>query len=339
MKPNKVTPAQVELVRHGGQMGSVARRLLAANMNVDALRPYREMHANALLRHEEWQVIDDAVLKIATDRMVGVADLIARNLTFNLTNGLGTTVLAYETESDMESAELSMDGATRGEKDRPEFGIGYLPLPIIHKDFSFNIRQLEASRSRGEPLDTTGAEIATRKVVEMAEQILFIGASAYAYGGGTIRGYMDHPSRQTVTLSTNWDDSPSDGESILADVISMIEALHAVKMYGDYGLYVPNNFGPTMFTDFKANSDLTVQARIEEIEPIQFVRTADFLTNDNVILVQLTSDVVREVIGMNPTPLEWDEEGGMILNFKVMAIMVPQIRADADSNCGVCHLS
>jgi hypothetical protein len=35
--------------------------------------------------------------------------------------------------------------------------------------------------------------------------------------------------------------------------------------------------------------------------------------------------------------VQWETVGGMRLNFKVMAIQVPQIREDFNGNCGICH--
>ena len=55
------------------------------------------------------------------------------------------------------------------------------------------------------------------------------------------------------------------------------------------------------------------------------------------LLVQMTSDVVRAVKGMQITTVQWESHGGMMLNFKVMCIMVPQIRADHNGNTGLVH--
>ena len=61
-------------------------------------------------------------------------------------------------------------------------------------------------------------------------------------------------------------------------------------------------------------------------------------TNDfEVIMVQMTPDVIRAVIGMDMTTVRWETIGGMQLNFKVMAIHVPQVRADFLGQSGVAH--
>ena len=347
--------AQVTIMTgtEGGYVGggAVGSRLLANNMNVGVLRPFignngrsyitingkNELVANATLRKDEWKQLDDAVVAAAQQRLIGVADLYSRGLVYRLANGMGTTVLETETMGDTEAAQVSMDGATRGRRDRPDFSIGYLPLPIIHKDFFLDIRTLNASRTRGQSLDTIQAATAARKVAEKAESMLFTGLSTYTYGGGSLYGYTDHPNRNTHTLTAHWDDAGATGETILADLLGMIQKSIDDRHYGPWVLYIPTNFQTALGEDFKAASDKSVRQRLLEIEGVQDIKVADFLTADNVVLVEMTTDTVRMVEGLAIQTLEWSTEGGMILNYKVMAIMVPQIRADYSTYCGVVH--
>lgn len=316
-----------------GAVGPVAKRLLANGMNTGALR------TNDLLRKDEWKDLDQTVVQIARQRLVGVQDLVSRGLVYNITNGLGTTVLEYEDISDMEAAEINMDAITRGEQDRVEFSINYLPLPVVHKDFRINIRTLNASRKLGQPLDTTQAGVAARKVSEKIEDILFNGASAYTFGGGTIRGYTDFPSRNTVTLSENWDASGKTGTEILDDVRDMKQSSIDAKHYGPWVLYVPTAYETKLDDDFKSESDKTIRQRIREIDGIQDVKVADTLSANNVLLVEMQPETIRMVVGLQVQTVEWTTEGGFIENFKVMTIMVPQPRADQDGNSGIVHLS
>ncbi len=73
------------------------------------------------------------------------------------------------------------------------------------------------------------------------------------------------------------------------------------------------------------------------MQDIEAVITLDYLTGYQAILVQLTPDVIREVVGMDVTTLQWELHGGMEIRFKVMAIMVPQIRSDINGNTGIVH--
>ena len=330
--------------------GNAGSRLLAASMDAGVLRPWQGKDGhyyanirgsvrrvdNATLRRDEWIDIDNAVLKAAQTRLIGVADLVNAGLTYEVSNGLGKTVLEYQDQSDISAAEVTMDAETRTTRDRPEWDTNYLPLPVTHKDFQFSIRALEASRTRGEPLDMTMAELAGRKVAEKVESILFTGLSAYTHGGGTIRGYLDQPNRNTVSLTANWDDTVS---NVLTDVLGMKQASIDARYYGPWQIYIPTNFETAIDDDFKTNSDRSVRERILAVSGISGVKVADSLTADNVLMIQMTSDVVRMVIGLSIMTVEWDSNGGLTKNFKVMAIMVPQIRNDQDGRCGVVHAS
>ena len=53
----------------------------------------------------------------------------------------------------------------------------------------------------------------------------------------------------------------------------------------------------------------------------------------------MSDDVVSMVEGLPIQTLEWDSEGGMVVNFKVMTILVPQIRNDQTLRSGIVHLS
>lgn len=317
----------------GKAYGSVAQRLLRSGMNMNTLR------TNDTLRKDEWKHFDSVLLPVAQNRLIAVGDLMARGLTYNVPNGMGTTVFQYEDVSDTIAAEMSMDAVTKGQNDRPEFDINSLPLPILHKDFQFNIRVLSASRKLGQPLDTTMAELSARKVAELQEEQLITGTSSFNYGGGTIYGYMDAPNRNTVTLSENWDAAGKTGEEILTDVLNMKQASINANHYGPWVIYIPTAYETAIDADFKSNSDKTIRQRILEVSGIQSVKVADKLTANNVLMVQMSSDVVREIIGLPLTTVEWQTEGNTIFHFKVMTIAVPQVRSDQDGNSGITHLA
>jgi hypothetical protein len=318
-------------MRAGSASSPVVLRLLASGMDTSVLR------TNDTLRKDEWIAVDGVVVKAAQERLVGVADLIRMDLVYRTGGGMGRTVLEYEDMSDVSGADLSMDGITRGRNDVPLFELKGLPLPIIHKDWQMSARKLAASRKGDEPLDTSTAALAARQVAEKAEQLLFRGGASFKFGGYTLYGLCDHPNRITGSLNAHWNDSAATGDTILDDVLRMKQASINQKHYGPWMVYVPTNFEVALDGDFKANSDKTVRQRLKEVAGILDVKVADMLTTDNVVMVQMTTDVVRWVEALPLQNLEWNEHGGMQLNFKVMTIAVPQIRADQEGNSGVVH--
>lgn len=344
-------------IENGALSGSPADMLLAANGDHNVLRPFIGhdgrsyvtrinkaglaetvlTNTHATLRKDDWKVLDDAIVKAAMERLRLVADLRAAGLTFSIPQGMGKTILETETLGDVNDAVISMDGLRESPDDRPESELTNLPLPITHKDFMFSARQILASRNGGSPLDTTSAEMSARKVSESVEQLTLGRISQYTWGGGTISGLTNFGSRITYTLTTPVGAGAAVGANLLADVILMRAASVAKFHYGPWMMYVSPSWDAYLDTDFKAASDKTIRERVSAVNGISGIRTLDFMQNYDIILVQMTSDIVRMVMGMDITTLQWDTKGGMQKNFKVMAIMVPQLRADFNGNTGIVH--
>ena len=297
---------------------------------------------NATLRRDEWKHLDEALLQISETRLNGIQDLIDKGLTYQLGNAMGTTVLEYHDISDALEADMTMDGVTRGNNDRPDFQTNYLPIPIIHADYEINARALAASRSLGNPLDTTMVERSTRKVSEYLENLLFTSTS-FAFGGGTIYSYLNHPDRNQVTLTTGWDDSAKTSRQIVDEVRTLKQDSINDKHYGPWMLYIPTPYETVMDADYEdtgtTSTNQTVRERILKVDGIQGVKVVDTLPADNVVMVQMTSDVVRLVQGMPIQNVQWDVEGQFLNKYKVMTIQVPQVRSDQAGNSGVIHLA
>lgn len=355
----------IDFIGKQGSQGHVAHYMASSGMlNVNAMKPFiaedgntyitvfnggdaakpenysvRPLQTNGVLRRDEWKWMDDAVLKVSETRLNGIQVLRNKGLVYNIGNGMGSTVLEYEKLSDAMNADLTMDGLSRSDNDRPLYSTEYLPLPIIHSDYEINARVLAASRTKGAPLDTTSAERATRRVNEKLEQMLFTSTS-YTFGGGTIYSYLNHPDRNQVTLSKGWDDSAKTAADIINDVLAMKQAAINDKHYGPYVLHIPTAYETVLDADYDTQTPgTTIRERILKISSITDIIVVDTLTADNVVLVQMTSDVVRLVNGMGIQNVQWSEEGGMVYKFKVMTIQVPQIRSDYNGTSGIVHLS
>lgn len=313
--------------------GSVAARLLANGMNVSSLR------TNDTLTHEEWLLIDKTVVQVGRQRLSGVADLISAGLSVPITNAMGTTVVQHQTGSDMDAAEVNMDAVTRANKDRQEFSTVSVPLPVTHKEFSFNIRHLEASRRDGVGLDVSQAGLAARLVAEQQENTLFNGAGI-TFGGGTVYGYTNFPDRTTGTIPLDWAAVGTTGVQVLADVQKMVADASVDSHYGPFNLYVPGDVSGKLGEDYStAKGNNTVGERILQIPSIQKVSISDKLASTNAVLVQMTPDSVDLLDGIQMTTVQWDTDGGMQVHFKVLSIMAPRIKSDHGGKSGVVHYS
>lgn len=344
----------MDLILNGQAHGNVAAKLLDNGFDVHSMRPYIGKdgrhyvtvfnaegkpeprligNAGATLRFQEWKQIDDAVIMSARRQMRVVADIRGQGLTYGIPNGMGKTVLVTQSMTDITDATISMDPAQRGEGDRPLFDLVNLPLPVVHKDFTFNARQIATSRNNGTPIDVSMAELSAKRVAEEVEKLTLGTGPSFAYGGGTIYGFTNFPQRITKVLTAPTD-SGWTPQTTVHEVIAMRQQSINRFYYGPWMCYVSPDWDQYLDEDYfhidaSVGTQQTLRERLKKIDGIQDIRTAHFLGTGNfqIVLVQMTSDVVRMVIGLDITTLQWETIGGLEVNFKVMAIMVPQLRS------------
>lgn len=189
-----------------------------------------------------------------------------------------------------------------------------------------------------------------------------------------VYGYTNFPTRITKTNLTT--PTGSNASTTLAEVLAMRDQLYAAKFKGPFIIYHSNDWDQYMDNDYILTggntATQTLRERLKSIEGVTDVRRLDFLfgtapqtdpywTSSTVgttgkaiyrgpggdvdatlkaytlIMVQMTPEVARAVNGMDITTVQWETVGGMQLNFKVMCIQVPQLRADYYGNCGILH--
>lgn len=308
---------------------------------------------DATLRILDWIQLDEAIVTAAKPRLEVVGDFERAGMVYNLPNGIAKTVLQTQTESDISGAIVSMDGLRQGESDRPVFGTVNMPLPLIHKDFQYPLREVLASRTGYSPLDLETARLSGRRVAEQGEQFvlgcgaltptttpnnaaaLFQGISSYTYGGGTVYGLMNFPSRLTYTIvqptTPGW--VP---QTTVDDILSMKTLLQQALHYGPWMVYVGLGWDRYMDDDYKAtyNSE-TLRNRIKAIDKIIDVKTVDYIPDMTIIMVGREQSSFRLVKGMPLTTIQWESHGGWQLNFKIVWMMVPQARTDYYGNTNI----
>ncbi len=306
-----------------------------------------------ILRKDEWIMFDGKVVKASRQRLRAWADLAANN-TFTV-NGMTSEVMEWETMSDPGEARVDMETTTEGRVDVPAFQLEGIPLPITQSDFWFSERKLAVSRSKGQPLNTLMAEVSGRRVAERIEKFTLGVGSAFTFGSSTgrlraptIYGYTSHPDRNTKTVTTP---TGSNSATTVSEILAMRSVLYADGFHGPFVVYNGTDWDEfldddhfRLVTQGAAAPITTLRARLKTIEDIADVRRADYLSPANtggtfdLIMVSLSNaEVARAVIGMPLRTIQWPTQGGMRLNFKVMTIMVPQIRSDFSGNSGIMH--
>jgi len=300
------------------------------------LRPHLGMHHNALLRKDEWLELDRVVLETAKIELNGIQDLISAGLTKRL-GGLGSKVSAYEQIGEMTAATVSMSVDVPGEKDRLEYTQVNVPIPVIFKDFMFDLRDLSSARQSGDPLETDHVAAATRVVTESMETMLFSGSSVQL-GGYTIQGYTTKTQRLTDTAANYGGGDFGTAGNAYKTAQGMLTALRAIGFRGPFmGYCASTQYGQLLNYFDTTNPQSEKQVILRNMPEIRDIKPSYELSDGAFILVQMTSNVVDLAIGLNLAPISWVEMGGMITEYRVMTALAPRVKHDANGNCGIAH--
>lgn len=338
--------------------GSVASILMKANGDAGLLRPFQEnggiwLTANAhdperaevrfvgnatgdySLTRDEWIQWDNAILETNKEPLILMDNL--RAVSTYRVNGMSKTFLEYQRVTGINAAKFSMDGATRDYNEGQEFDRVKTPILIIHKDFDFNLRELETSRADGTGIDTMLVSECAYQV-KLGMEDLVAGTRSFSYGGESVYGYMNFPDRNTKTLTTP---TGSNFDTTITQVADMCKKLEDDGYPGPYRLYHSTNWNPWFALDYKAASDKTCFQRLSEIPQIGNRITPSWrLVNGShyiMILVQESPRVARAVVSMDIKVIQDQSHMGFVKQFKVIGMAQPQLFSTIEGDCGVCH--
>ena len=320
-------------------------RLALNHLRPCADSPNPAIRVNGTLRKDEWKQMDERVSSTNKETLNAVSDLLGRGLRINIANPFGTTVLESETISDMSEAQVSMYAGTPPQDDRVTYELTGVPVPIISKGFWLDERVLEASRGRGQTLDTANADAATRVVAEKLEGLLFMGG--VTYGGYTMYGITNHPNINGGLLTDDWPTlSTGDPSKIVDDVVTMKTQLSSDYAMGPYVLYVPHSWIDSLDNDYFSTVGATptgpvaatgtIRQRLLQMRDLEDIKPTTQLTN-GVVLISMNSNTVEVGFGFEPRLIQWETQGGMVNHFRVISIMTFRIRADMSGQSGIAY--
>ena len=306
--------------------GDALQLLIANGGDLD-----KTFRTNATLPHDAWISIDNTVIKVAGERLNGIADLQAHGLIRPLTGGLGVLYDAWQTMSEGGDAEQSMSGVTAGAENAVDFNEVQVPLPVTFVQFRINARKLLASARNGTPFDTYMIAEATKKVIEKLEDMLFNGSSV-VFGGHDLPGYLNYTDSNEVALTGGWVTTPANIEK---DIVKLINANEADRHYGPYNLYLhTDEWGALRQRDSTAGG-INYLNILKGMAGINDVKPSDALGNGNLCLVEMTSGVVDLSTAVDLKVIQWPTHGGMSTDFMVMAVTSPRIKSDDAGRCGI----
>lgn len=313
---------------------------------------FHEVFNATSLRKGDWIEIDKAVVKATRQRLTLVTELEAK-VSYGGFDAMSKMTHEYEAMSDPGEAVVDMDGITDGRNDHALFTLRSVPLPITHADFHISDRKLAISQNNDTPFDTVMVEAMARRCAEMAERTALGTVTGVEYGTQTA-GYGAHQGLSKVYGLTNFPyrvvktdlttPSGTNPEAVKQDLIEMRETMYANGFFGPFDVYYSTGYDAFLDDDYFRSGattgamSRTLRERIGEIDNIQTMKRLDFLTSGyQLIMVQMTPDVIQFINGMDWVTMQWPTKGGLMHNFKIMGIKVPVLKAPYNTIAGILH--
>lgn len=294
------------------------------------------MRRNSYLMEDEWREIDREVIRASQYPLKAIESL--RTLGLVRSQSPDVMLSQWYMESGMTGATANMTGRSPGRRDVPEIEPAVSPVPVVYKDMSYPVRALNLSRRIGDGLDVSMLSGAARVVAEKLEDMLIQGDTGIVFSGATLYGLLTHP-KATTDTAVNFGGgdfgTPGNAENTL---LGMVNSLNTANFRGPFGVYISENQYNEI--SMKYHSDGTGTTPLQRIlawPSVAFVESipAPVLADGYTLMIQAERDVVEWTEGMPVTVREWMSGNGMEVNFRVMAIAAPRVKARKNGESGI----
>ena len=117
----------------------------------------------------------------------------------------------------------------------------------------------------------------------------------------------------------------------------MLAKAYADNFFGPFNLYVSKDNWGFIQKSRSASSDITFKKIFENMSDITAVRPGDKLADGELVLVQMTEDVVDLAVAQDIVNFEEPQTSAMQHDFTVMAAMAVRVKSDSAGKCGIVH--
>lgn len=265
------------------------------------------LRAQAPLTAEEWQAVDEVVVRVARRTLVA-----RRFLTLFGPLGAGIQHVASDRYVGAQAARITLMGTEEENVLLPE-SRRLLPLPMLYRDFRIGWRDLETSRRLGIPLDTSAAAVAAADVATLEDRTILNGNDERQQVG-----FLNYVDRLRVPLG-NWE-QPGGG---FAAVLSAVNELVGHNMREPFTVVVP----PQLFVRLNRVFDNTGVLEIDQVR--RLVGGEVYMTPvlpPNVAVVVSPGPENMDLVVAQDMRVAFLETTGMEHNFRVLESVALRIK-------------
>lgn len=287
------------------------------------------------LRHEDFLMIQDTVVKVRRKALNGVEDLRAAGLSFPAS--ITDMIVGFENINEFQPAKRSMN-PTNLQDNNTDFAPAYAPLPITHQGWRIPWRQ-EGFAYKNQ----LGLSESVRQVGESLEDMLFNGDTSivvnFAGANQTLFGYTTHPDIETATIS-DWSDIDANRTAIITESVEMVG-----QLYNSSSVIQPNSIIMYVATDIwtglqedssTAKGDRTLLERIKAITEIMDVKPSISLASEKVLLVEMSERTIQMATASDIVTIPHIKDSAIDDQvFTTYAAMTPLIKSDRNSKTGI----
>lgn len=322
-----VSSKGVALVETADELSEDTRRAVFSNANSFS-------NASIFPTDELYRQYSPGIMQIAKETMHGLKDLKDNKLGF--VHKWQNTESAYIAVNDSTKAIVGMDIEHVSDDDRLTFEKRIVPVPIYSKNFTINGRYGQILKSSS--FDQVGEMISNcaRAIFEQQESTVFNGVPTIHQDGFTLEGYLNHPKRKTVNLTTPWTNITA--RTIVPDVLALLKEASENNRNSDFMLYVSNDVWHTLFYDYDpAKTEKSVLDKIKTIAGIKDVKPSRYVASNRLVLVHMNRMSVdfafgdkKELAVIELPPINYLER-----RFLVHSVMTLRIKYDRNDQSGI----
>ena len=246
------------------------------------------LREDAPLTAEEWNQIDEIVVRVARRQLVG-----RRFLDVFGPLGAGVQCIHQDIFGGIGMGGVSLLGEEESDPVHAEART-FTAIPIVYKDFEIYWRDIETSRSQGTPLDTSAAAGAATFVAHAEDNLILNGSDKLC-----VEGLMNAEGRNTVPL-LNWDENGQAFQNAVDATRKLIDA----GFFGPFAMVVSPNIYARMERVYDNTGVLEIN-QVRELVTAGVFQTPVLKDNDAVVIstgaenfdIAIAQDLITAYLG------------------------------------------